>query len=64
MLAYSTTKLREHGPIPTNPARDAAHFACGRRIAWLEGVDPAAPRKASHTQNGPRQHRALILNRS
>ena len=63
MLAYSTTNAREDGPILSNPARDVAHFACGRHFERLEGGGPAAPLKASHKQNGRRQHRILIVHR-
>ena len=38
MLAYSTTNRPEDGPILSNPYRDEAHFACGRRYERLEGV--------------------------
>ena len=62
MLAYSTTNAREDGPILSNPFRDVVHFACGRHFERLEGVGPAAPLKASHRQNGRRQHRILIPN--
>ena len=63
MLAYSTTNMPVDGPIGPNPLRDAAHFARGRHFERFEGGDPSAPLKASHSQNGPRQHRNLNLNR-
>ena len=63
MLAYSTTNALKVGPILANPFRDEAHFVCGRHFERLEGGDPAAPLNASQRQNGPRQHRNLILNR-
>ena len=63
MLAYSTTNAREDGPIGSNPLWDEAHFACGRHFEQLEGSGPAALLKASHKQNGPRQHHNLNVNR-
>ena len=63
MLAYSTTNAREDGPILSNPFRDVAHFARGRHFERLEEGGPAAPLKASHSQNGRRQHRILIVHR-
>ena len=59
MLAYSTTNTREGGPILSNPSRDEAHFARGRHFERLEGGYPSASLKASHRQNGPRQHHNL-----
>ena len=59
MLAYSTTNGPEDGPMLSNPLRDVAHFARGRHFEQLEGGGPAAPLKAGHRQNGPRQHRNL-----
>ena len=63
MLAYSTTNIPEDGPIGSNPSRDEADFACGRHFEHLEGGNPAALLKASHRQNGPRQHHNLNVNR-
>ena len=57
MLAYSMTNRPEDVPILSNRFRDVAHFACGRHFECLEGGNPSAPLKASHRQNGPRQHR-------
>ncbi len=59
MLAYSTTNAPEDGPIRSNPSRDEVHFACGLHFEQLEGSDPTALLKASHKQNGPRQHHNL-----
>ena len=50
----------------TNPGksrRDEVHFACGRHFERLEGGYPAAPLKASHKQNGLRQHQNLNVNK-
>ena len=39
--------------------KDVAHFVCGRHFERLEGGNPSAPLKASHRQNGLRQHHNL-----
>ena len=38
MLEYSMTNALKDEPIPANPSRDEAHFACGRHFERLEGV--------------------------
>ena len=55
MLAYSTTKPREDGPILSNPEGTRPISLLDVALSGLKGTDPTAPLKASQKRNGPRQ---------
>jgi hypothetical protein len=57
MLAYSTTITPVDGPILSNPVRTKPILPVDVTLTGLKGGDPSAPLKASHEQNGLRQHR-------